>query len=78
MFFAIIPPREGTGFPKSLQRPADAAAGLPSPLGRRKKRNRIGRNVRIDRGDRQPVLQRLCDQQPIERVAMERWQAGQV
>ena len=56
---------------------ADASTRGRASLGRREQRNWVGCDSRIDGGHGQPVLERLGDQQSIERVAVQRRQAGQ-
>lgn len=51
---------------------------LTWPLVRRQQRDRIGANCVIHRGQPQTVLERLGDQDAVEGVAMQRWQAGEV
>ena len=51
---------------------------LRSASSRRKQWDGVRCNLRVDGCERQPVLQRLRDDQSVEGVAVERWQASQV
>jgi hypothetical protein len=55
---------------RGRSRPGLRTAAAPPPLGSKRQKH--------DGPRTQPVLQRLCDQQPVERVAVERWQASEV